>query len=187
MLDLMWLHYFDDYTMFDVGLLQDSSQKTAELLLESIGWGFATSDKKRRPASVVFQVLGAEIDLTNFKLGKACVKNKQDRTDSIDASLDALDVGNFVMRRSLESLRGKLLFANQMVFGYALANLRLNSCATDSDDARMRDYIRVFGFGRRLPGGTSRLRMHSRRSSSSLYRWRLRVEWRAGLLRCDHV
>ena len=148
LLDLIWLHYFNDHTMFDIGLLQDSSQKTAELFLESIGWGFATSDKKRKPASAVFQVLGAEIDPTNFKLGKACVKNKQDRMNSINASLDALDVGNFVMRRSLESLRGELLFANQMVFGYglrlALANLRLESRTTDKDDARLRDFIRLW-------------------------------------------
>ena len=148
LLDLIWLHYFDDYAMFDLGLLQDSSQKAAELLLDAVGWRFATSDKKRQPAALVFQVLGTELDLTGFKLGKACIRNKQERTNSIDDSLEVLGEGNFVLRRTLESIRGKLLYANQMVFGYglrpALADLRLDSRTTTKQDAKLRDFIRLW-------------------------------------------
>ena len=68
--DLAWVHYFDDYAMFDVDLTVGNSQKVAKLFLDCLGWSFAVDEKKRQHASNIFQVLGAELDLTEFGKGE---------------------------------------------------------------------------------------------------------------------
>eukprot|EP00971_Amphidinium_carterae_P337744 6474736-Amphidinium_carterae.2 len=98
----------------------NSAWTSAELLLQALGWTFATKGSKRLPVALQFAYLGAILDLRFFRTGKVAVKNKPERTTALLDMVKPLEKGTHACRRDLERLKGKLLYASQWSFGLGL-------------------------------------------------------------------
>ena len=61
--------YYDDYPNVEFSKLAQSSQCFMELILQALGWKFATDWKKASPPSVSFKVLGVKLDLSQSCYG----------------------------------------------------------------------------------------------------------------------
>eukprot|EP00435_Cladocopium_sp_Y103_P020512 s891_g5.t1 len=72
---LVVANFFDDFCQMELGLLSDSAWKTAELVMDLLGWKIFTGDDKRRPFARTFEILGAVISFpsegnTSVKVSK---------------------------------------------------------------------------------------------------------------------
>eukprot|EP00971_Amphidinium_carterae_P178871 3547598-Amphidinium_carterae.1 len=72
------------------------------------------------PFAAEFGYLGVVFDLQLFPKGMAFVKNKSDRVQAICDCIDAMIKKGTATKLELESLRGRLLFPGQQLFGMGL-------------------------------------------------------------------
>ena len=118
--NLLWTSFYDDFGMIDPCLTCSSSWSGGECLLTCLGFQFADAPHKRKSFADTFDFLGAVVDLRSFSDGLVTVSNKADRVAAISTSLRDLHEGEWVQKHILESLKGKLLFTCQNMFGMAL-------------------------------------------------------------------
>jgi hypothetical protein len=109
--------FFDDYCQLEFGPLCDSAWRTAETVLNLLGWKLAMSEEKRVPFGKKFQMLGAIVDLTHAAQGMVQISNKPSRVEELLLTADKLELGEEVTESQLQSLRGRLLYAAGNTFG----------------------------------------------------------------------
>ena len=111
---LVVTNFFDDFCQIETDLLATSSQKTAELVLDLLGWEISRGEDKRKPFASSFEILGAVISFEFEKVAFVRVSNKQSRVpEQLVAVVDDVKekVGRRVSRTIIESLKGRLLYA----------------------------------------------------------------------------
>ena len=110
---LVVTNFFDDLCQIETELLATSSQKTAELVLDLLGWEISRGEDKRKPFASSFEILGAVISFEFEKVAFVRVSNKPSRVEQLVAVVDDLkkQVGRKVSRTIIESLKGRLLYA----------------------------------------------------------------------------
>lgn len=122
---LVWSNYYDDFPQLDLACGGGEAQRTAERLLDILGWRYSMKESKRKAMDFTFDVPGVTFDLSRSYRGKIVIKNKTSRVAQISKEIDEiLQAESFSMAKA-SSLRGKLQFAESHCYGRALsANLR---------------------------------------------------------------
>ncbi|CAE7388906.1 unnamed protein product, partial [Symbiodinium sp. CCMP2456] len=116
---LLWLvntSYYDDFTQMEFEGLGESASKTAERLMDLLGWEISRGDKLH-PLQSRFNILGVSLDLSNSEAGIIRVHNKEGRVESLWQSLSSMEADRTKVHGSLASFKGRLLFATNHVFG----------------------------------------------------------------------
>ena len=110
---LVVTNFFDDFCQIETELLATSSQQTAELVLDLLGWEISRGEDKRKPFASSFEILGAVISFEFEKVAFVRVSNKPSRVEQLVAVVDDLkkQLGRKVSRTIIESLKGRLLYA----------------------------------------------------------------------------
>lgn len=140
---LTWTCYFDDFTQFDLAVMGDSAQNTAEGFLDLVGWKFSTKESKRSPMAQIFSVLGVTVDLTSCRSGIVVIRNKESRVAQIKHEISEIIRSRSFPPAVASSLRGRLQFAESQTFGRAI-NLFMRACnarATSSHPGNTLDDI----------------------------------------------
>ena len=111
--------FFDDFCQLELDLIKGSAWKTAEMVMNLLGWTISTGEDKRKPFEKRFEILGAVISLPPPSGGPVTVENKQSRLDQIGGQVEELrhQLGKSVSRSLVESLKGRLLYASGHTFG----------------------------------------------------------------------
>eukprot|EP00435_Cladocopium_sp_Y103_P008138 s3431_g2.t1 len=116
---LVVTNFFDDFCQMELGLLNDSAWKTAELVMDLLGWKISTGEDKRRPFAKTFEILGAVISFPEQGNTSVRVSNKDSRLEQIKSQVQELrDAAGLSLPRSkLESLKGRLIYAAGHTYG----------------------------------------------------------------------
>lgn len=116
---LVVTNFFDDFCQLELGPLRVSAWRTAEAVLDLLGWSISQGDDKRKPFAKKFEILGAVIELPADGGGSILVSNKPSRVEQIAESVSDLisSKGAMVSRSVLESLKGRLLYAAGHTYG----------------------------------------------------------------------
>ena len=114
--DLLWCNYFDDYPHLHVKSAADGALRTAEKLMNLVGWVFAKSGAKRLPFSDVFDPLGVRIDLSESAKGRITVANKPGRIESICERFEGLLQEKRCSSAEASSLMGVMQFAEGQLY-----------------------------------------------------------------------
>ena len=116
---LVVTNFFDDFCQLELNLLQDSAWKTAEMVMQLLGWTISSGDDKRRPFSKSFEILGAVISLPSSAGGPVEVSNKASRLEQLSDQVIELrrSFNKTISRSFLESVKGRLLYAAGHTFG----------------------------------------------------------------------
>ncbi len=116
---LVVTNLFDDFCQLEVDQLQTSSWKTAEMVMELLGWDISTGDDKRRPFEKSFEILGAVISLESSPVRCVRVSNKESRISQIQGMYQELEksLNASISRSFIESLKGRLLYAAGHTYG----------------------------------------------------------------------
>ena len=80
---LVVTNFFDDFCQLEVDQLQSSAWKTAERVMDLLGWDISLGEDKRQPFDKTFEIFGAVI---SFEPGPhRCIKvfNKESRISQI--------------------------------------------------------------------------------------------------------
>ena len=80
---LVVTNFFDDFCQLELDLIKGSAWKTAEMVMNLLGWTISTGEDKRKPFEKRFEILGAVISLPPPSGGPVTVENKQSRLDQI--------------------------------------------------------------------------------------------------------
>ena len=116
---LLWLvntSYYDDFTQMEIAGLAESASKSAERLMDLLGWEISRGDKLH-PLQARFNILGVSLDLSQSDEGVIRVHNKEGRLESLWQALSSMKADRAKVYDSLASFKGRLLFATNHVFG----------------------------------------------------------------------
>ncbi len=97
-----------------------SARLTAHSVLELLGMENAADPQKNKPFAEVFDALGAQISLAGIRQGEVVFGNKPSRMEDIRKCLDDIVSSLDITVHDGSSMRGKLQYADQQVFGNAL-------------------------------------------------------------------
>ena len=98
----------------------DHAQRTAEKLMDLIGWKYSVKETKRLELSKEFVALGVEFDLSQSIEGVIKVKNKVSRIEQIVADIDKHLAEGALSEGEAAAMRGRLQFAESQTFGRAV-------------------------------------------------------------------
>ena len=59
---LVTTNFFDDFCQLELAPLQESAWKTAETVMQLLGWKISDGSDKRRPFAKRFEILGAVVE-----------------------------------------------------------------------------------------------------------------------------
>ena len=110
-------NFFDDFCQLETPSLCESSWRTAELVMQLLGWKVSMSDDKRLPFEDQFNMLGAVVDLADSRNGQVRVKNKDSRIVDIGDLVKDICAKQLVPQSVIETLKGRLLYAAGHTFG----------------------------------------------------------------------
>ena len=124
-LHFIWSSFFDDY----VTLARAGEARALDLAVSQffklLGWATSGGDKDL-PFDTKFKALGVEVDLSDWSLGKASLRNTAKRVEELVQTIDEiLDSGSLSAQMAL-SLRGRMQFAKSQIWGRA-AKICLNA------------------------------------------------------------
>ena len=88
--ELVVTNFFDDFCQIELGLLTSSAWKTAELVMELLGWKISTGEDKRRPFSKSFEILRAVVAFPMSISGVIEVRNKETRLEQLKLQVQEL-------------------------------------------------------------------------------------------------
>ena len=110
---LVVTNFFDDFCQLELETLADSAHKTAELVLELLGWEVSKGEEKRKPFASSFEILGAVVSFELSDSPFVRISNKASRIEQLVEVVGGLKgrVGQKISRTSIESLKGRLLYA----------------------------------------------------------------------------
>ena len=110
---------FDDFCRLELNLLKDSAWKTAETVMQLLGWNISSGEDKRKPFAKSFEILGAVISFKPSPTDLIEVCNKETRLAQLEEQVLELkkSLHASVSRTQLESIKGRLLYAAGHTFG----------------------------------------------------------------------
>ena len=112
---LHWSVYFDDFFLIENKAQSRHTGMVVSSFFSMLGWD--VSDEKGAGFLTVARVLGVCIDLSDTKSGLVSVYNTDARKSEIRDSIDKLLETGTYKRGELLTLRGRLLFAENQIFG----------------------------------------------------------------------
>ena len=115
LLQLHWSVFFNDFFMIAAEEEADHIHFVQRSFFELVGW--ATSSEKESGFQAVARALGVCISFAEIKLGWVVVQNTEHRRDDLRRLLDALIAKSSASSHELTVLRGKLMFADNQVYG----------------------------------------------------------------------
>eukprot|EP00435_Cladocopium_sp_Y103_P053347 s684_g17.t1 len=106
---LVVTNFFDDFCQLELGLLRNSAWRTAETVLELLGWKISLGEDKRHPFMKTFEILGAVISLPQKGSTKVLVSNKESRLVQLSEQVSEIGqcLGQHISRTKIESLKGR--------------------------------------------------------------------------------
>ena len=110
-------NFFDDFCQLECEGLCNSAWQTAELVMKLLGWRISMSEDKRSPFAQEFNLLGAVVNLSEARLGVVSVHNKPSRITDLQELVNNICSSQTVAISTLETLRGRLLYAAGHTFG----------------------------------------------------------------------
>lgn len=112
-------NFFDDFCQLELGLLKESAWKTAETVMQLLGWKISSGEDKRKPFSKSFEILGAVVSFKSFPIDVIEVCNKESRLAQLEEHVAELrkSLHTSISRTQLESIKGRLLYAAGHTFG----------------------------------------------------------------------
>ena len=116
---LVTTNFFDDFCQLEMAPLQESAWKTAETVMQLLGWKISDGSDKRRPFAKRFEILGAVVEFKGVPDLRIEVSNKPNRIEQLEEQVRDLRsaVLQTVSRSQLESLKGRLLYAAGHTYG----------------------------------------------------------------------
>lgn len=116
---LVVTNFFDDFCQIELAPLSSGAWKTAEMVLDLLGWKISQGEDKRRPFSKQFEILGAVITFPSAGGTTIQVTNKESRLMQLKEQVDELKgfLRSKAPRPLLESLKGRLLYAAGHTYG----------------------------------------------------------------------
>ncbi|CAE7689738.1 unnamed protein product [Symbiodinium necroappetens] len=120
--DLHWTQFYDDYFL----IAGESESPHINLIQESfyalLGW--ETASEKDCEFGFVTRALGVQIDLSDCHFGLVKVSNTLSRRRELEITINDILASSSVSGSVLTSLRGRLLFCDNQIFG-RMASLQL--------------------------------------------------------------
>ena len=112
-------NFFDDFCQLELGLLKESAWKTAETVMQLLGWKISSGEDKRKPFSKSFEILGAVVSFKSSPIDVIEVCNKESRLAQLEEHVAELrkSLHTSISRTQLESIKGRLLYAAGHTFG----------------------------------------------------------------------
>ena len=131
---------FDDFCQLETELLCDSAWQTAEFVMKLLGWRISLSEEKRLPFSAQFSMLGAIVDLTLVAQGIITVMNKPSGIEEMQNLVQQIFSGETTSMASLETLRGRMIYAAGHTFGRCTQLAASNPTHFTFDEAWAKGY-----------------------------------------------
>ena len=101
---LVTTNFFDDSCQLELAPLQESAWKTAETVMQLLGWKISDGSNKRRPFAKRFEILGAVVEFKGVPHLRIEVSNKPNRIEQLEQVRDLRSaVLQTVSRSQLES------------------------------------------------------------------------------------
>ena len=136
-----WSCYFDDFFAIEKKELARHTSFIIDSLFSALGW--STSVEKNSDFSSLARALGVVINLADTHLLRVSVSNSEHRGKDISDMIDGMLAKNFFRKSEMESLRGRLVFAEGQLFGrIAQRSLRDLSLAIASGSGAVDDTLR---------------------------------------------
>ena len=128
LLDLHWSLFYDDYVVVASESESAHLSMVVDSFFELVQW--QTSKDKETPFNAVARALGVEISLADSRAGIFSVCNTASRKAELAANITSIISDGGTTAKAFESLRGRLLFAENQVFGrLACQHMRALSAA----------------------------------------------------------
>ena len=109
--------FFDDFTVLTSAANAAHVEVVVSSMFKKLGWRVATEEKKNRPFSEVFDVLGVRVDLSQQSVGVVQVSNTPQRVAELKDTVAAIKQKGSLTFEEAQRLRGRLVFAEQHVWG----------------------------------------------------------------------
>ena len=119
-LGLLSTNFYDDYPCIEPELTAHSARLSFEMLLDLLGWKYATDGTKALPFSKECDVLGVRFNLDGLHSGSFSAGNKPSRIAQLEASVGAFLSDGSLRKSEAHSLAGQLMFAAGHCIGKAL-------------------------------------------------------------------
>ena len=110
-----WTCYFDDFLIIEEREICRHSSMVAECFFKLLGW--ATSEEKDAGFLSIARVLGVCVDLSDTRRGIVSTYSTEARKLELVSSIDGLLERGRFGKGELATLRGRLLFAENQIFG----------------------------------------------------------------------
>ncbi|CAE7252362.1 unnamed protein product [Symbiodinium pilosum] len=118
LLDLHWSLFYDDYVVVSCATEAPHLTMVLDSFFDLTQWH--TSKDKETPFNAVARALGVEISLADSRAGLFRVCNTQSRKAELAANIASMISDGGASAKAFESLRGRLLFAENQIFGGSL-------------------------------------------------------------------
>ena len=115
LLQLHWSCYFDDFFLVAASAEAEHVHMIQKGFFELLGW--ATSSEKDSEFNCLARVLGVCISFADVKAGLVTVDNTEHRKRDLCSLLDSIILKGSATGHELTVLRGRLLFADNQIFG----------------------------------------------------------------------
>ena len=114
---LLWSAFYDDFTLLTRVELEQNSSWACESLFSLLGMRYATEGKKCLPFDGLFRTLGLEVDVSEFREGRAFVGHTESRKEEIGSQLKKVLSEGALSPKDAEKLRGRMIFFEGFTFG----------------------------------------------------------------------
>ena len=119
LLGVVWHNFYDDFPNLCPRVISISTRRAIELMLGILGWPYSDDPVKDPPFAALFVALGVQFDISKLPRRASTVGNKQTRVDQVTAQLVEVREKRVMEKVLAQSLRGKLQYMEQQVFGKA--------------------------------------------------------------------
>ena len=109
--------FFDEFTVISTKASAAHVVSVVQGMFRRLGWQVATEEKKNHPFSEIFDVLSVRVDLSKQTEGLVFVGNTPSRRDELKASVNEILKAGHITFEEFQRLRGRLVFAEQSVWG----------------------------------------------------------------------
>jgi hypothetical protein len=139
---IVWLNFYDDFTLVELGPLTASAEYFVKEALSLLGVVYDQTGPKALCWDKSASVLGAVLDLSSIEQGIIFVKNKESRVVEIVQTINEFLGGKTPTYAQRVSLRGRLGFAEGQLFGRRVGTaLRVLAEESPDCDALRRSLI----------------------------------------------
>ena len=125
--------FFDDFPVLSRADIASHTEEHVALLLDLLGMKFSREGKKWLPFDEAMAVLGVVLDLSEVHNGLVTFKHTDSRRAELDESLSRHLAEDSLTSKEAESLRGRLIWFDSLLFG-RIANLSLHEIGKRATD-----------------------------------------------------